>query len=121
MADDYITGNFRRSEFACKCGCGADYINKDFVELLQIIRDYIDDTMIITSGVRCIDYNARQKNSSPTSKHLIGIAADIAIPDSHTRYLIISKAIELGIIGIGVGKNFVHLDYRRSGPRLWTY
>ena len=33
-----LTDNFSRSEFACKCGCGADAISLDLVERLQLLR-----------------------------------------------------------------------------------
>lgn len=51
--------HFQQSEFACHCGCGADNICFDTVQLLEDIRSYFGDhPIIVTSGVRCPSHNA---------------------------------------------------------------
>ena len=38
---EQLTKNFKRSEFACKCGCGFDDIDLKLVNIIQIIRDEV--------------------------------------------------------------------------------
>ena len=71
--------HFKQSEFACKCGCGFDNINLKLVKILDEIREYFGQPVIVTSGCRCANHNAKQKGSSPNSRHISGKAADIVV------------------------------------------
>ena len=52
-----LSKNFSRSEFECSCGCGFDDVSVELVELLQEIRDEIEEPIAITSACRCKEHN----------------------------------------------------------------
>ena len=74
-----ITKNFSRKEFTCKCGCGLNVIDERLVHRLQVIRDIVQEKMIISSGCRCVDHNQNVGGAS-VSYHLAGWAADWHFP-----------------------------------------
>ena len=51
---------------------------------------------------------------------MAGIAADIAVSDPDERGKFIRVALEIGFRGVGLGKDFVHLDLQESA-RAWGY
>ena len=88
--------HFQRSEFACHCGCGADNICFDTVQLLEDIRSYFGDRpIIVTSGVRCPQHNA-EVGGVQGSKHCphdhngewVGTAADFYVSGISTSTLL---------------------------------
>ena len=118
-----ITPNFSRSEMACRCGCGHDEMDQEFMRMLQALRDEIGP-MPVTSGFRCDAHN----NDVITVKngpHTLAKAADILISGERAMQLF-EKARQIGFSGIGLnqkGKHhmrFIHLDTvdRRA---LWSY
>lgn len=117
-----LTKNFDRSEFSCKCGCGYDDINEDFVEKLQAVRDLVGQAMHVTSGCRCLEYNTKV-GGVPHSAHMRGYAADIHVMDGELRFNLLKAAFGLGFKRIGIGKTFIHLDTDPflPQPRVWPY
>lgn len=71
--------HFKQSEFACKCGCGFNSINLNLVKILDEIRDYFGQPVIITSGCRCRNHNAKVSGSVSNSRHVSGKASDIKV------------------------------------------
>lgn len=118
-----MTKNFSRAEFACQCGCGSDNISPALVVLLQEVRDDIGQSMKITSGVRCRQYNA-SIGGVDDSAHVpadLGLgekahASDIAIPNSRYRYTIMPALYRAGFKRIGIGKGFIHVDIDTRKP-----
>lgn len=106
-------------KFVCP-DCGACEMNKDFMNALQTIQFGMGEGLVVTSGFRCAIHN-KAIGGSPTSKHLLGLAADIACPDAEKRMILVSLAVRNRIKGIGIGKTFTHLDMRTDTPVLWTY
>lgn len=51
--------NFKRAEFACKCGCGFDDVSPTLVKKCQTVRDHFGAAFVITSSCRCATHNAR--------------------------------------------------------------
>lgn len=117
-----ITENFSRSEFACKCGCGADNINPVLVEDLQVMRDALGRPITITSGVRCAAHNLAS-GGKETSEHLNFNAADLFAPNSRVRFGLIRAATLAGFHRIGIAETFIHLDISTAkNPKvLWLY
>ena len=75
--------HFKRSEFACRCGCGFDDEDLKVVEILEIIRKHFGGRpVIVTSGCRCVKRNNRVRTESNGSQHLYGKACDFYIPRS---------------------------------------
>lgn len=118
MSDRQLSAHFKRSEFACSCGCGFDSIDVETLEILEAVRTGFDAPVIVTSGARCEDYN-RQVGGAENSQHLVGRAADIkvkgATPDEVSQYVI----HRYPHASIGLYRTFVHIDTRTNGPARW--
>lgn len=117
-----LSANFSKSEFACHCGCGANNVNPDLVNALQLVRDALSKPILITSGVRCEKHNAHQ-GGAKHSQHLLGKAADIHVEGMTTKALHDFILTNNGIFGFrGVGfypkQGFVHVDVRRTNSLI---
>jgi len=117
-----LTKSFRRSEFTCRCGCGFDGVNTDFINHLQIARDVSGVIYKITSGCRCIIHN-RKEGGKSSSDHLTGEGADIETPNSHIRFKVLKGLFAAGFRRIGIGKEFVHAGSAVRNPAgvSWLY
>ena len=107
---------FKRSEFACKCGCGFDTVDSILLETLEAVRLHFKVPVTITSGCRCLAHNAAV-GGAKASQHTLGRASDIqlkGIPPSEVADYVES-------IGVSVGRypNFTHLDSRSGQPKRW--
>jgi len=92
----------------------------EFLEKLDQLRHVCAFPFVITSGYRDPSHPIEAAKEIP-GRHAQGIAADIQILDSKSRYKIIKEAMKLGFTGIGVADTFVHLDTRGAPPVMWTY
>ena len=110
---------FTRDEFKCS-ETGNNEIQDEFVHALDKLREECGFPFKITSGYRYPTHSAEADKEKP-GQHTFGIAADIAVEGGAQRFLIVSKALELGFSGIGVAKSFVHVDTRTTNPMLWCY
>jgi uncharacterized protein YcbK (DUF882 family) len=107
-----MSRNFNRSEFRCRCGCGADHIRQDLVDVLQKIRDIIGHPVRVTSGVRCERHN-RRVGGAKRSKHLTGEAADIQVSGKTPRQVALVANQVLGPRGgVKSYRSFTHVDIR---------
>jgi zinc D-Ala-D-Ala carboxypeptidase len=114
-----LSKNFTADELECPCGCRM-LPKPELVTALQRLRDVYGKPVKINSAARCAVHNVKV-GGSPKSKHVEGLAVDIAA-DSATAYQLAKLGFQLGWGGIGVAKTFVHLDIRPvSEARLWTY
>ena len=83
--------------------------------------------MVITSGFRTIEYNRSLMKkgypASPKSSHLLGWAADIAVPNNHRRFLMLEALLDAGFNRIGVGSDHLHVDMDPNKPSntIWVY
>ena len=107
--------------FACPCGCGKGPTN-ELLYRLDECREFAGVPFIVTSGPRCPAYNDKIKGAK-YSAHMDGDAADIAAPDSRTRFKIVQAAFEAGFNRIGIGRDFVHLDVSDTNAQdvIFTY
>ena len=107
--------NFKRSEFACKCGCGFDTVDAGLLQALNKIRDHFEVPITITSGCRCIHHN-NTVGGATTSQHLIGRAGDFTVqgvlPDEVYAYV-----NEWHTGGLGYYQDFTHIDSRNIKTR----
>lgn len=69
---------FKKSEFRCKCGCGADDMNETLIRVADRVREHFGRPMQVTSGRRCANHNARGGGVS-NSRHLSGKAMDFCV------------------------------------------
>ena len=111
-----LTPNFNITEFHCKgttCGCTETLHDPALSSYLQQIRDHFGKPVHITSGYRCEKHNAATANAASRSRHTMGQAADFTI--SGVKPAEIAKFAEsIGVLGIGLYDNFVHIDTREK-------
>ena len=119
MSQEQLTKHFTRKEVECKCGCGM-LPDPAFLVKLEALRVWWGRPMVINSGARCPEYNAKLKGASHKSYHMRGRAADVAIGLGMDRYDFVRLAMKEGFTGIGVGKDFIHID-NRDIPAMWSY
>jgi uncharacterized protein YcbK (DUF882 family) len=112
---------FERWEFACKCGCGFDTVDVETLEVLEELKRWYGQIVIISSGCRCREYNEQiQKEKDPDytpyssrSKHMEGRGVDfkvMRIPSIEVyKYL---NRLYPDKYGIGFYKTFTHFDSR---------
>jgi len=89
------------------------------LQKLKGLRYKIDKPVKVTSGYRCPGYN-REVGGVKSSYHLLGMAADIHVPDIPLKNLL-KTAEEIGFPGIGFYPelNFLHLDVRSTKQARW--
>lgn len=102
-----IQNNFNLREFMCPC-CETVKISRALVDMLQDIRDYFMEPVIITSGYRCY-VNNKKINGAPGSYHLQGLAADFYVHGVNI-IDVYSYILELDLPGIGKYTNYIHID-----------
>lgn len=88
---------------------GYMYMDRDFVERLDIARGIAGVPFVINSGYRTHNHNIRV-GGSKNSSHKKGLACDISTPDSRTKFLAVRALLEVGFTRIGIYDNFVHVD-----------
>lgn len=115
-----LSNNFKREEFACKCGCGFDTVDVQLIKLLDQVRFYFAEPLIITSGARCAKRN-RTEGGSETSQHKLGKAADVVVVGVKP-YLVATYVERMHPDTYGVGRYefFTHLDVREKKARWDT-
>lgn len=119
MTREKITENFYRDEFDCKCGCGLNTVSEALVKLLQEIREISRVPMVVTSGMRCKDHNAREGGKA-TSDHLLGLAVDVACSDAQIRRALVRIALSVGVPTIGIKKDCLHFSMSLPA-RIFSY
>lgn len=80
--------HFKKSDFACECGCGFDEIDLKLVRLLEDIRQHFGGKpLYISSGCRCAKHN-KKVGGVQGSRHVQGKASDIYIQGVSTQDLL---------------------------------
>ena len=112
---------FKMSEFECKCGCGENRMNEDFIRTLDLARKKADIPFVINSGYRCNSHN--EDVGSNSLNHVKGVAVDIRCINSYKRFKIIKSLLSAGFTRIGVHKDFIHVDnnYTNEPEVIWLY
>lgn len=112
-----ITPHFRVREFACKDGSDAVFISLELAELLERVRMWAGDQVIINSGYRTPTHNKAQ-GGSKYSQHLYGTAADIVVRGkTPAQVAAFVEDIMPDKGGIGKYKSFTHIDVRENRYR----
>ena len=98
-----------------------DNMNKDFLAKLDEAREYANIPFIINSAYRSPEHPESIKN--PSSSHIKGLAVDISVKDSRTRFLILDALLAVGFNRIGISETFIHVDsdLDKSQSVIWTY
>lgn len=116
-----LTENFDLSEFESKDGSSMPSdVRQNIIRLanaLQVIRDYFNSPIMVTSGYRSPEHNATISGAATNSQHIHGKAADIIVSGRTAvemyegiEYLISQNRIPEG--GLGLYSNRVHYDIR---------
>ena len=109
-----ISEHLATQEICCRCGCGLGRNTHDIdpcvVAYFEIIRSVIKTPLIITSGLRCPDWN-KKVGGVPDSIHCAGGALDIKYPTANDKISFLSLCDEVvGMGGVGQYETFVHID-----------
>ncbi len=125
-----LSRNFMANEFNCPCmECRKNgqrmLIDQDVVDLLQEIRDEIEEPLYVSKGggVRCRQY---QKNIGGYNKslHLQALAADVFMKDQITDDMLMLAIMgqRIGFTRIGLypysNSKFVHFDIGKPSPSV---
>lgn len=104
--------HFKVKEFACRNGSQVVFIDDYLVSVLNILRNKLGKPVIITSGYRTPEWNAKC-NGAKYSYHMRGMAADLRVDGMSAKELA-KKLNEIvpNECGIIVYNNWVHFDVR---------
>lgn len=116
-ANVQIAKNFKVKEFACKDGSQVVFIDDYLITILDILRNKLEKPIIITSGYRTPERNAKC-GGAKYSYHMRGMAADIRV-DGMTPKEVANRlnAIVPDDCGIIVYNSWVHFDVRLTKYR----
>lgn len=116
-----LSANFWAREFICLC-CKEEGIKDELIFHLQLVHNMLpkNSVMIITSGYRCVEYNA-EVGGIPDSAHIKGLAADIKCEDATYKFYLIKALIKVGFERIGEYHDFLHVDLDPDKPKpvIW--
>jgi hypothetical protein len=73
-----LSAHFKKSEFACRCGCGFDTVSPDLIPVLEDLRSHFSQPVIINCGCRCPEHN-KAVGGAQKSQHMNGLAADVRV------------------------------------------
>lgn len=113
---DWHWPNFSPAELACR-GTGKLLIDREAMRRLQLLRSDLNKPLIIRSGYRSPEHNARV-GGAKNSQHMQGRAFDIDMTN-HDPSAFARAATKAGFTGFGFypRSNFIHID---TGPsRRW--
>ena len=118
-AEKRLSPHFRVREFHSKHDpCDDVIVDAKLLTLLERIRNHVGKPVHINSGYRSPEYNRTLKNASPHSQHCNGKAADIWVEGVTPQQIADIAECYLGSSGgIGVYKNFTHVDVRNGSAR----
>jgi hypothetical protein len=108
------------SEAELKCpSTGLCNMDQGFLDRLDLVRKDYGRAMQVTSGYRDPGHNTKI-GGAPNSKHMQGLAVDIACTNPADRARIAQLALQHGLT-VALGAGFLHLDGRAGGPFLHFY
>jgi len=109
--------HFKRKEFACKCGCGFDAVDVELLEVLENLRTFTGQPIIINSACRCESHN-KAVGGKKNSQHTKGKACDIVVKNMTPKFIYeVLTTKYKDKYGIGLYRSFVHIDVREKKAR----
>lgn len=116
-----LSAHFKVREFACGDGSDAVLVAPRLVMVLESIRTHFGAPVVIHSGYRTPQYNAKVGGVAH-SQHCYGMAADISVK-GQTPAAVAAFARTLmpdwGGVGVYAKKGFTHIDVREKRSD-WT-
>ena len=119
---DYkVTPHFTLGELWCPCCRTFNLTNLTrLCRKLEVARGSFGP-LSIASAYRCQMHNL-EKDGKPMSRHLDGLAADIAVYSDGDRFRLMVALLNAGFCRIGVMKTAIHADIGETQVALlWTY
>ncbi len=110
---------FVLAELECACGC--DILpDIGFLERLESAREMYNKPMVITSGMRCAEYQFYLNPSVRLSGH-IGHGVDVRCSTSWDRWELFQALLRAGFNRIGFYDGHVHFDCHPQLPKnkIW--
>lgn len=109
-------------------GSGERFMFLPFVMMLDELRDKVGFPLVISSGYRTPEHNAKVSDTGRCGPHTTGRAADILVRGTRA-YAVLEAALELHFTGIGIKQKgdmdtrFIHLDTADNPcrPNVWSY
>ena len=97
-------------------------MDQEFLLKLDRAREVAQIPFKINSAWRSKEKN-QAVGGKPNSSHLKGLAVDISVTDSRSRFIVLKALIEVGFNRIGVAKTFIHVDDSKDkDPEVvWVY
>lgn len=136
--------HFSVAEMTCRCGCGAHQVDQRQVDMLEAIRNLVEQPVHVNSGVRCWAYHQHVYQSQglavvQDSQHIPRRPDGVKILESGTqdgatratditvgtltpkalRHLLEQRAQQLGLVGMGAYPGFTHVDTRDGARARW--
>lgn len=109
-----LSAHFEVREFACGDGSDAVLVAPRLVMVLETIRSHFCAPVVIHSGYRTPQHNAKV-NGAAHSQHCYGMAADVTVR-GHTpaEVAAFARSIMPDWGGVGVYDSFCHIDVREA-------
>jgi hypothetical protein len=103
-------------------GSGQQHMSADLIRRLDKIREAVGFPLLVSSGYRTPAHNAKVGGVAGSS-HTKGLAVDLRAATDAQKRAIAKAAIAQGIVRIGWGRTFIHLDIDGSKPQrvAWGY
>ncbi|AUR97938.1 endolysin [Vibrio phage 1.245.O._10N.261.54.C7] len=121
------TDNFNPQQdpkLLCTCNhpdCDERSVNQETLDKLQLVREWLNSPMYVTSGGRCPKHKNEQHRSKPAD-HQKCIGVDVFYKSEEECNLIMLYGARAGFTAIARGKNFVHLGNRpQKHFSTWSY
>ena len=101
---------FDKSEFRCRCGCGADTMEEKLIRVAERVRDHYGRPVTVSSGRRCANHNAKVGGVS-NSRHLSGKAMDFCVVGKTAAQVLdyVKQQSEIRY-AYAIDGTFVHMD-----------
>ena len=121
---------FSPKEFTCDGVECFSKMDEELLAMLDIARETAGIPFKINSGYRTQAYQddlkrRGYKTAKLRSPHQDGVAADISVKDSRSRFIIINSLLLAGFTRLGVGKSFIHVDLSINEKHrknvIWQY
>lgn len=111
---------FSDTELRCP-HCRVNGIHPQLLSKLNQFREKWGSPLLLTSAFRCEAHNTAIGGAT-NSMHIKGQAVDISwLAMSGSEKAALLKLALSGFSGIGLHKQFLHVDNRPGGPLLWFY
>jgi zinc D-Ala-D-Ala carboxypeptidase len=104
-----------REHLSCKCGCGLNNTQDDFLNKLYFAQTISGIQYTIDSGCRCPKHNV-DIGGAPDSASLLGVHADIGYKTSFDCFLIFKGLIEAGFERLRLYRLHIHVDQHPDYP-----